>query len=99
MLLIRGTIGIWLYPEETRTPTVTLLGSSNFGSRSAQLDLECTLLIDASQSKQIQYRLQEEVEELKKDAKDVVGKEMFAREERKVPWGVKVATWVIKGML
>ena len=92
--------GIWLYPHDAKaSPSLTLLGSSNFGTRSASLDLECTLLIDASSSPSVQKRLKEEVAELRKNAEDVVGEEMFAREERKVHWGVKVAAWFIKRML
>lgn len=78
---------------------MTLLGSSNFGTRSAHLDLECTLLIDASRSPTMQRRLKEEVQELQKDAGDLVNESMFERPERKVHWGVKVAAWVIKRML
>ncbi|UZJ56159.1 hypothetical protein CBS101457_005479 [Exobasidium rhododendri] len=91
--------GIWLYPPGTADPTVTLLGSSNFGTRSASLDLECTLLIDASTNPTIQQRLGQEVRELAKDANDVVEDAMFARRERKVHWGVKVSAWCIKKML
>lgn len=91
--------GIWLFPPSRATPSVTLLGSSNFGTRSASLDLECTLLIDASQSPTIQRRLGEELAELGKDANDVVGPAMFQRQERRVHWAVKVAAWFIKRML
>lgn len=91
--------GIWLYPEGRSAPTVTLLGSSNFGTRSAHLDLECTLLIDATRSPSMQRRLKDEVNELQKDAGDLVNEEMFQRPERKVHWGVKVAAWFIKRML
>jgi CDP-diacylglycerol--glycerol-3-phosphate 3-phosphatidyltransferase len=91
--------GIWLYPPGKDRPSASLLGSSNFGTRSASLDLECTLLIDAVGSPSMQQRLGQEVKELAKDANDAVGDAMFAREERKVHWGVKVAAWFIKKML
>ncbi|PWN32978.1 uncharacterized protein FA14DRAFT_162165 [Meira miltonrushii] len=91
--------GIWFSPKVDSKPTLTLLGSSNFGIRSAKLDLECTFLIDAHRSSKLQTRLQEEIDELKRDAKDQVGQEMFERPERKVHWGVKVAARIIRRML
>jgi hypothetical protein len=47
----------------------------------------------------MQQRFSEEVEELGKDATDVVGQSMFEREERRVHWGVKVAAMILKKML
>lgn len=91
--------GIWFSPTPESKPTLTLLGSSNFGIRSAKLDLECTFLLDAHRSPVLQTRLKEELEELKRDAKDEVGSEMFSRPERKVHWGVKVAAWCVQRML
>lgn len=91
--------GIWFAPEPNSKPTLTVLGSSNFGIRSAKLDLECTFLIDAHRSPELQTRLREEVDELKSDANDPVGQEMFERPERKVHWGVKVAARIIRSML
>lgn len=57
------------------------------------------MLIDASQSVTMQQRLKEEVEELQKDADDVVNEAMFQRPDRRVHWGVKLATRFIKRML
>jgi CDP-diacylglycerol--glycerol-3-phosphate 3-phosphatidyltransferase len=91
--------GIWFYPARHGNPTMTLLGSSNFGIRSATLDLECTFLVDATNSTRIQRRLADEVVELQRDACDAVGKELFARPERRVTLGEKIATWCIQTML
>lgn len=91
--------GIWLYNADHLAPAVTLLGSSNFGTRSAHLDLECTMLIDASNSSLIQQHLRKEVQNLQKDADDVVGKEMFKRKDRRVALWVRLATYLIKKML
>jgi CDP-diacylglycerol---glycerol-3-phosphate 3-phosphatidyltransferase len=93
--------GVWLtVPTLPEGPTKTLIGSSNFGSRSALRDLECTLLIETKGDKnEFSRSLKGEVEALREDAKDVVSDELFQREERKVHWGVKLATEVIKGRL
>ena len=93
--------GVWLtVPTLSEGPTKTLIGSSNFGSRSALRDLECTLLIETKDDQnEFSRSLKEEVEALREDAKDVVSDELFQREERKVHWGVKLATEVIKGRL
>lgn len=39
------------------------------------------------------------MDELKRDATDTINDSMFARPERKVHWGVKVAAWCIRRML
>ncbi|KAE8203362.1 hypothetical protein A4X06_0g978 [Tilletia controversa] len=40
--------GIWITPPSAPNPTITLLGSSNYGRRSAHLDAECTFLISTT---------------------------------------------------
>ncbi|CAO1616833.1 unnamed protein product [Jaminaea pallidilutea] len=89
-------------------PTHTLIGSSNFGSRSALRDLECTLLVEASTDLDadpptrihpLSKALGEEVEALRKDAKVDVDDELFRRQDRQVHWGVRIATEVIKDRL
>lgn len=57
------------------------------------------MLVDAAQSPAFQRRLGEEVRELMSDANDPVGESMFQRPERKVHWGVKIATRLIRRML
>ncbi|KAE8224432.1 hypothetical protein CF319_g2672 [Tilletia indica] len=42
--------GIWITPPAAHNPTITLLGSSNYGRRSAHLDAECTFLISTTPS-------------------------------------------------
>ena len=92
--------GIWLTePSGKGQPSLTLLGSSNFGIRSAQLDLECTLLVDATKSPHMRERLARELSLIRKDANDEVGRELLERPDRKVHWGVKLAESLIKRML
>lgn len=93
-----SSLGIWLTPESSEGPTHTLIGSSNYGSRSARLDLECSLFISTT-SKDFQKKLSEEVEGLREDAVDLVNQELFDRKDRKVGLGVKIATFFVKGML
>lgn len=91
--------GIWLFAPRSRRPFLSLLGSSNFGTRSAQLDLECTLLIDATRSTHLQRLFGNELRDLSHGAIDPVDAELFARPERAVPLGVKIAAYLIKQML
>ncbi len=94
--------GLWLTPPGSDAPHHTLIGSSNFGGRSAELDLECTLLISTSCDK-LQRQLKREVEALRQNAGDVFDDE-FIKAERGKPGRretlfVKVGTWVIRKML
>ncbi|CAO1632433.1 unnamed protein product [Parajaminaea phylloscopi] len=95
--------GLWWTPPQTQAhgPTHTLIGSSNFGSRSALRDLECTFLVEAAPSgkSSLTRVLREEVDSLRRGATSTVDDELFAREERKVPWLVRLATELIKTRL
>lgn len=95
--------GIWYTPPstesaETSGPTMVHVGSSNYGSRSADLDLECTFLI-STQSRELSQRFREEFETLQRDANDVVDEKLFQRPDRQVRRRVRVAAWILKGML
>lgn len=95
--------GIWWTPPRTRAlgPTHTLIGSSNFGYRSALRDLECTFLVEAPQSGQscLTHVLKEEVNDLRHNATVPVNDALFAQDDRKVSWGVRIAAELIKGRL
>ncbi len=95
--------GIWYSSPSsessaTSAPTMVHVGSSNYGSRSADLDLECTFLI-STKSAELSGRFKEEFETLQADAKDVVDKELFERLDRKVRKRVRFAASILKGML
>ncbi|SNX82506.1 related to PGS1 - phosphatidylglycerophosphate synthase [Melanopsichium pennsylvanicum] len=93
--------GIWYSPPSAQgpaAPTMVHVGSSNYGSRSANLDLECTFLV-STDSKELSHRLKEEFETLQSDAKDIVDEKLFQRPDRKVRRRVKIASWILKGML
>jgi CDP-diacylglycerol---glycerol-3-phosphate 3-phosphatidyltransferase len=79
-------------------PYLTLIGSSNYGNRSAQRDLEANLLV-TTDAKPLQQQLGRELSEIRRYASDVVDERLFERKGRKVPWGVKVAAKAIEDML
>ncbi|KAK0530823.1 CDP-diacylglycerol--glycerol-3-phosphate 3-phosphatidyltransferase [Tilletia horrida] len=61
--------GIWITPPSSSHPQITLLGSSNYGRRSSNLDAECTLLISASPSSAFTAKLAAERDALLQDAR------------------------------
>jgi len=79
-------------------PYLTLIGSSNYGSRSATRDLEANVLI-TTQSLTLRKELEKELRGIRKDAIDLVDGKLFERKDRKVGWGVRVAAKVIESML
>lgn len=97
--LVNWTTGVWHTSSTQSAPTLTLIGSSNFGSRSALRDLECTLLIETAPSSSLSRSLKKEIDALRGHATVPVNTELFRREDRKVHWGVKLATELIKGRL
>ncbi|KIS71215.1 CDP-diacylglycerol--glycerol-3-phosphate 3-phosphatidyltransferase [Mycosarcoma maydis] len=96
--------GIWFSPppaegsNELAAPTIVHIGSSNYGSRSADLDLECTFLI-STLSKKLSQKFKEEWSKLEADAKDRVDESLFQRPDRQVRRRVRIASWILKGML
>ncbi|GAA6041561.1 hypothetical protein JCM8097_004265 [Rhodosporidiobolus ruineniae] len=79
-------------------PFLTLLGSSNYGGRSAARDLEAGVLL-TTHAPQLRWDLEKEVRGIRQYATDEVNEEMFEREDRKVPWGVRIAARAIETML
>lgn len=79
-------------------PYLTLIGSSNYGRRSAARDLEANVLV-TTDAGELQHRLKAELDGIRRYATDPVDESLFARKDRRVPWGVKVAAKVIEDML
>lgn len=79
-------VGIWVSPHEQSSssagPSITLFGSTNLNTRSANLDTELSFLL-RTRSSELQARLGEEVNWLRKDAKRV-GEEEWERSGRKI---------------
>lgn len=79
-------------------PWLTLIGSSNYGRRSASRDLEANVLV-TTRSDTLRRELGAELREIRRFATDEVNQRLFERKARKVPWGVKVAAKAIEDML
>ncbi|GAA5956397.1 hypothetical protein JCM3765_005650 [Sporobolomyces pararoseus] len=79
-------------------PYLTLIGSSNYGSRSATRDLEANVLV-TTQSLSLRKELEKELRGIRKDARDLVDEQLFERKDRKVGWGVRIAAKAIESML
>ncbi|GAA5964590.1 hypothetical protein JCM21900_002651 [Sporobolomyces salmonicolor] len=79
-------------------PYLTLIGSSNYGGRSAQRDLEANVLV-TTHSAQLRRELERELRGIRWFADERVEPALFERTERKVPWGVRVAARAIETML
>lgn len=85
--------GIWVtLPGET-TPSVSLVGSSNYTKRSYSLDLEANTLI-VTRDAELKSRLGREEKALQKHAQ-TVGAEEFEKTERRVGLHVRLAMWIV----
>eukprot|EP00743_Colponemidia_sp_Colp-15_P009810 GILK01010746.1.p1 GENE.GILK01010746.1~~GILK01010746.1.p1 ORF type:complete len:459 (-),score=38.28 GILK01010746.1:34-1410(-) len=82
--------GMWVYHGADSNPSLTLLGSSNFGYRSLERDLECEVQLSTTCPK-LQQRLQEEKERLFSNSQ-IVSSELFSHAERRVPLWLQWAT-------
>jgi CDP-diacylglycerol---glycerol-3-phosphate 3-phosphatidyltransferase len=111
--LIRWTwllfaIGVWLSPNSSSPPVLTLFGSTNLNSRSAHIDTELSFLMiipsesvvcesmqgenDAA-SLALRRKLDSEISGIRSDAVEWQGG------SRKVRWTTKLLVWLAKGML
>lgn len=77
--------GVWLSNGAGQDPHLTLLGSSNYGNRSAVRDIEVNLAVQTS-SEQLRRALGAEVSNIKQHASDKVDAELFKRKDRHVGW-------------
>ncbi|WFD08173.1 CDP-diacylglycerol--glycerol-3-phosphate 1-phosphatidyltransferase [Malassezia vespertilionis] len=90
--------GVWITPPSSSMPSVTLIGSSNYGARSEKFDLECSLLVSTTAPK-LRKTLQKEVLEMRYDARDVIDSAVFASPERKVDPVTRILTNLFQYML
>lgn len=84
--------GIWLSPSMDSLPVLTLFGSTNLNSRSANLDTELSFVM-ATSSDDLRQELQEEIQGLHRWAVAWRGG------ERKVRWRTKAIVALVGGML
>ncbi|KAG1858071.1 hypothetical protein DFJ58DRAFT_877132, partial [Suillus subalutaceus] len=83
--------GIWLSPSIDSPPVLTLFGSTNLNSRSANLDTELSFVM-ATSSDDLRQKLQEEIQGLHHWAVPWRGG------ERKVRWRTKAIVALVGGM-
>ena len=90
--------GIWLSAaEDPSRPFATVIGSSNYGPRSAARDVEANLLVTTTNT-ELKEQLGREVERIRAYT-EIVNASTFERPERRVGLGVRFAAWCIKDML
>jgi len=91
--------GIWVSPSPTEDPVLTLFGSTNLNSRSANLDTELAFIMvvpsddEVEDARVLRRKLAEEVSHLRAHAVPWRG------EERKVRVGTKAIVGLVGGML
>ncbi|KAI0822780.1 hypothetical protein BC628DRAFT_1456632 [Trametes gibbosa] len=88
--------GIWIRPTPSSTPVLTLFGSTNLNSRSANLDTELSFVL-ATTSQKLRKRLADEVDGLRAHAR--VWRGEGNSEERRVRLGTRLLVGVVGGML
>lgn len=79
-------------PDE-QSPSITLVGSSNYTKRSYSLDLEINALV-VTDDESLKKQLQAEVEWLQEKSNKVT-LEDFERMERRVSLKVRLALWLV----
>ncbi|KAI0362536.1 hypothetical protein OH77DRAFT_1388512 [Trametes cingulata] len=88
--------GIWVRPTPSSAPAMTLFGSTNLNSRSANLDTELSFVL-ATTSPVLRQRLADEVDGLRAHARAWRG--AGNSEERRVRLGTRALVGVVGGML
>ncbi|XP_071507776.1 CDP-diacylglycerol--glycerol-3-phosphate 3-phosphatidyltransferase, mitochondrial-like [Diadema antillarum] len=86
--------GLWYYLPGQRLPTLTLIGSPNFGHRSVHRDLEAQLAI-VTQNDSLREQLHTEQERLYARSQMVTG-ETFTKPDRKVPLWTKLVVSITR---
>ncbi|XP_014777063.1 CDP-diacylglycerol--glycerol-3-phosphate 3-phosphatidyltransferase, mitochondrial isoform X1 [Octopus bimaculoides] len=86
--------GLWYYISKDQLPSLTLIGSSNFGYRSVYRDLECQLAI-ITKNENLRQQLRQEHVHLFQSS-DIVSETTFKRKDRYVPIWVQLISNYIK---
>ncbi|KAI7862237.1 hypothetical protein BDF14DRAFT_1858466 [Spinellus fusiger] len=89
--------GLWIRLAQQAWPSVTTIGSTNFGHRSSNRDLEAQAVV-VTCNETLQRALDKEVSGLEAYS-NVVSGSTFAVQDRKVSYSVRMATAMIKTML
>jgi CDP-diacylglycerol---glycerol-3-phosphate 3-phosphatidyltransferase len=86
--------GVWVTLPGESSPSLSIVGSSNYTTRSYELDLEANVVI-VTRDEALKKRLAEEEAWLQDYARDVTEEE-FKKPERKVEWKVRLAMWTVR---
>lgn len=94
--------GLWLYlissssppAPQAQGPNITILGSSNYTTRSYALDLEVGAIV-LTRDEALMRRWGQEESELMRWAREVREEEL-CEENRKAGWGVRGAMWLVR---
>lgn len=89
--------GLWYYPPNEPLPSLTLIGSPNFGHRSVYRDLEAQVAI-VTTDQDLSEALHKEKTNLYSRVQQVTC-ETFEQSERKIPVWVYCVTRLIKNLL
>jgi CDP-diacylglycerol--glycerol-3-phosphate 3-phosphatidyltransferase len=88
--------GIWVTLPKEENPSICLIGSSNYTSRSYSLDIEANTLI-VTRNADLQRRLGEEEKWLQEHASPMT-RDDYAKTERRVGLHVRIAMWIVKAV-
>ena len=88
--------GIWVTLPKEDNPSICLIGSSNYTSRSYSLDIEANTLI-VTRDPDLQRRLGEEEKWLQEHASPMTGDD-YAKTDRRVGLHVRIAMWIVKAV-
>lgn len=85
--------GLWVTLPNEQTPSLSLVGSSNYTKRSYALDLEANALV-VTRDPELRAKLAAEQDWLQEHAKTVTRDE-YTRTERRVGLHVRIAMWIV----
>lgn len=85
--------GLWVTLPSESSPSLSLVGSSNYTKRSYSLDLEANAMI-LTRNEALQKKLGDEQRWLQEHATQVT-RDDFARTERRVNLKVRIAMWIV----
>ncbi|RIB15407.1 hypothetical protein C2G38_2018086 [Gigaspora rosea] len=88
--------GLWCYLNEQQWPSLTIIGSSNYGHRSTERDLEAQVILITTNDS-LKKAMHDELNHLRENT-IVVTNETFAQVNRKVPYLFRIITKIIKTM-
>ncbi|CAG8453792.1 13740_t:CDS:2, partial [Acaulospora colombiana] len=89
--------GLWYYMSAQQWPSLTIIGSSNYGYRSTERDLEAQAILITT-NEVLRKAIHEELQHLRENTVTITS-ETFQQVDRKVPFLVRIATKFIKTML